>query len=368
MIIFASKNRVRILQNTRRFYYRMQRNCLTFVIQREKNFINRYRLIIFIYTSIIILIGVTINFCGLSGPQDSFYTITNCCQCLLAILFYLLWYFRRIKLSFASSALYIVGQLEISTEMIKCAIEQNTYSISLIIGNTALSAGIIMLTVISSFRLLPYFIASLSMLSFGICILITRDDSLKNFFLIFLFVFFFLSMLGHRQITIFNRLTRDRKRQKKNAKKELNLFAFNKSQLMAYITLAKEKGLSIQQTQTLLDNMGEKAKKNIYDNVSDHIRQSQIDYNLLGRKLPELSPSELQICELILKNMKIKEISKKLNKSESNITCQRTNIRSKLGLQKGDDLPEALHKRMKSRWIENLHKFLFNVFDSNTKP
>lgn len=94
----------------------------------------------------------------------------------------------------------------------------------------------------------------------------------------------------------------------------------------SYMMLAREKKLAPERTAEILTTAGDAAEKRIRENVAHYIRQSSIDFDNLQKRLPELSPSELEICSLILKEKKLKEISELLGKSCSNITCQRTNI------------------------------------------
>jgi DNA-binding NarL/FixJ family response regulator len=67
----------------------------------------------------------------------------------------------------------------------------------------------------------------------------------------------------------------------------------------------------------------------------------------LERVFPELSSSEREICYLILQNKKLSEIGILLNKTESNITTQRGNIRKKLGMNPSDNLQKVLEKRIR---------------------
>jgi DNA-binding NarL/FixJ family response regulator len=98
----------------------------------------------------------------------------------------------------------------------------------------------------------------------------------------------------------------------------------------------------------LLGSFSPQARKNITDNIASFMRQQEIDLERIHDAIPELTPSEMEIALLILKERKLKEICQLLGKSESNVTCQRSNIRTKLGLTRGEDLLTALRERLKS--------------------
>ena len=58
-----------------------------------------------------------------------------------------------------------------------------------------------------------------------------------------------------------------------------------------------------------------------------------------------LTNSERVICQMVLEGKMLKEICIELNKSESNITSQRSHIRKKLNMDRKDDLRRELEKR-----------------------
>ena len=69
----------------------------------------------------------------------------------------------------------------------------------------------------------------------------------------------------------------------------------------------------------------------------------------LSTIFPQLSPTELEVARLILKNMTLKEIAVATEKSLSNVGTVRGNIRKKLGLSPGDDLRDFILARIKDR-------------------
>ncbi|MEG0498758.1 MAG: hypothetical protein RR522_02640, partial [Alistipes sp.] len=144
----------------------------------------------------------------------------------------------------------------------------------------------------------------------------------------------------------------------------LDVFHLSDKQLQSYIALASEARLDTATTANLLNSLGDDAQRRIRDNVAYYLQQSAIEFGRLRERLPELSTSELQICALILKDKKLKEICADLNKSSSNITCQRTNIRAKLGLEKG----ENLHQFLKNRIMNPEPKSLADHGDTSVAP
>lgn len=96
----------------------------------------------------------------------------------------------------------------------------------------------------------------------------------------------------------------------------------------------------------MLDLLGEASQKNVIDNVMQYLQTRELSKQNIERVFPELSASEQEICYLILQNRKLSEICTLLNKSESNITTQRANIRKKFGMGSADNLKKVLEKRI----------------------
>ena len=67
----------------------------------------------------------------------------------------------------------------------------------------------------------------------------------------------------------------------------------------------------------------------------------------MAQTFPMLTPTELDVCRLVLKGMTLKEIAMAMDKKIGNIGTVRGNIRKKLELDTNDDLREALAKRLK---------------------
>lgn len=73
--------------------------------------------------------------------------------------------------------------------------------------------------------------------------------------------------------------------------------------------------------------MDEDVRNNIISNVMEAVAFMEMERNNLASIFPELSPSEIEICRLIIMGKSLNEVCDILHKSESNITCQRSNIR-----------------------------------------
>lgn len=78
-------------------------------------------------------------------------------------------------------------------------------------------------------------------------------------------------------------------------------------------------------------------------NVASQIEQMQTNERKdMRERFPMLTPAELDVCRLVVQGLTLKEISITLDKSVSNVSTVRGNIRKKLGLEHDDDLKKTL--------------------------
>lgn len=330
------------------FWRRYVKPLLTALYLLESGVIGRQRATIFLYSTTLLVGGVILNLCGVAGPIAPFFQIANSAQAILTLLAVYLYYSRRISLTTAMSLFCIVLQVELSAETVYSAIQKSSYDMALIIANMSLSSIVLLLSIIAYLRVVPFVIAILSLITYGVSIHLTGSDVLASFFIVFFIVFIVLSLLGLSMIRNIARLDHENTNLKDEKQEMLNVFQLTEQEMRSYVTLARDKGIEPEKTAEILTTVGAVAEKRILDNVAHYVRQSSIEYDQLRERLPELTPSELEICALILKEKKLKQIIELLGKSRSNITCQRTNIRTKLGLKPEDNLFDALKKRMAS--------------------
>lgn len=93
---------------------------------------------------------------------------------------------------------------------------------------------------------------------------------------------------------------------------------------------------------SLLSRLSSTHQEELLNNIKDYYHQQYIETLNLLSICPSLTPSEIEICKLILMDKSLKEICSTLHKTPSNITSQRTHIRKKLNLTKQDDLRTSL--------------------------
>ena len=95
----------------------------------------------------------------------------------------------------------------------------------------------------------------------------------------------------------------------------------------------------------LLSRLRPEQQKNILERAAEQLKTSELSKKAWDLVCADLTNSERVICQMVLEGKMLKEICNELNKSESNITSQRSHIRKKLNMDRKDDLRRELEKR-----------------------
>jgi hypothetical protein len=311
-----------------------------------KGFVGRSRLTVYLLLVIALLVGIPLTILGFGGPSTQVFNLLNGSRLALTLVLWLFYRFGRLPLFVALTVQLLLSQLDISAEMLYCALYPSEYHLMLIIGNVVLSAVILLVSIIAYMNALPYVLAAMSMLTYAVCIEITGNMPLQNFFPIFLICFLAVSLLGNRLIRNFQRMEKENMLMKGEELELLDMFRMNKEQFRAYVCLAKRKGSEHEKVGEILNFMSGEQRHILMERVSAWMVMQKAGSEKMEQAFPELSASELEICRLILGGKKLREICSLLGKSEGNITSQRTHIRRKLGLKPEENLKKVLQERM----------------------
>ncbi len=109
--------------------------------------------------------------------------------------------------------------------------------------------------------------------------------------------------------------------------------------------LAKLKEKDNDNAGNLMERLDPELRQNIINNASEHLKREELNNLMWDELCADLTNSEIQICKLVLQDKSLKEICILLDKTESNITSQRSHIRKKLNMDRKDDLKRTLELR-----------------------
>lgn len=250
---------------------------------------------------------------------------------LFGILQYNVWK-RKVAFKKGLSLVYLLVFVKLAADCIMCLCYGSMENMLSVLGNifiifilaiTAMSMLLTRASVIITACLVP--IVALTIIHTDMQVLIFSSKALLVGFAMVLYVY------TYNVNSVVEKL-RQPKRLQESEKKALDI-------------LADLKDNDEERVANLLSRLTPKQQQNIIERAAEHLKNRELDYMAWDRVCCELTKSEKEICQLILKGKTLKEICLELGKSESNITSQRSHIRRKLNMERKDDLKRVLQQR-----------------------
>ena len=313
-----------------------------FLRSRAENTIERHRIIVYLLHSVLVVTVISLQFMGLGGSQEALpQTMSgiHLAMCLLSLSLYLT---RRLTLSKAFSLVALVAQCTIAVRFFYFATVRPDYFLQLILINQITSLLAIFFLVMSFVRFTPFVVSIISVTSYGCIASYLHEPALWQLFGFFLFVQFFLCVLGellqHNVMSVSKENTDLHHRETAL----MHAVRLNKREIEAYLRMSSNDHPSPEDTDRLFSMLKPKSQRNLVNAVRLHLKNHLMDDCDLAQLFPCLTKSETDVCRLILAGKKRGEISLLLDKTENNIDVTRNHIRRKLNVPQKEDLRQHL--------------------------
>ena len=244
------------------------------------------------------------------------------------------------------SLLSVTTQLFIAIDAVYCVVNPLVpHTQMVILVNILILTGNTMFSIATYQGLMVLVNVVIAIVAFFSCMMFSANSDYEQYVVMVLLVFTYIGILGLHIARISQRLQDENISIKQEDEELMHLLKLNKEQLKLYIQLAK-KEYSENETRLILSQFNERTQKYIIHNVTKYINAEASTDECIEQAFPDLTPSERNIAQLILRGCKLSSICMILNKTETNVSTQRANIRRKLGLKSTDSLYEALKTRM----------------------
>lgn len=314
---------------------------------RENTMTGRLRLVLLTYCYLpVIALGLVANFLGLTEPSAQFFKYTHTALISVAAMFLVLFYNNQISVAVCLSAMTIIGQSILSVEMLYCANQPSEYYTMLIMANMVLLALNTMVSMAGQLKYTTTVLGVAAIATYIACATITGNAILQSFIVVFTIAFAFVSITGFWVAKGIRSLETENKQIKQEESDLLSILRMDKSEVKAYLELSSQR-TNIDGTRLVLERMTKKSRENLVANVEELILERETEKKNLKNVFPEFTPSEIEICYLVLHGKKLTEICKTLKKTETNVNSQRAKMRKKMGLQPTDNLLDKLQLRIK---------------------
>lgn len=313
-----------------------------FLDRRSHNWQQRMCLITFLMLSLsVVILGVPMHFIGMIGRCDTIlYTISamSWAATLTILIMYLT---QRMRLTVAISSFGILTQLAESARIVYVAMERPDGFEETIVFNQVISLALIIYLVMAAVRHMPTILAIMSIATITSAYLYTDGKINRQIVVIFVIVEIFTCILGEMIRRGIKSMQRENADYHSTLNRVLSTFHMTKTELLAYIQLGRGEQ-SEKDINDFFNRLDERTEANLIRAVEQRVAQRKMQHADISAVLPTLTPTEQEVCRLIIGGKTIIEIASILHKNANNVSSVRIHIRKKLGLATGKDLREAL--------------------------
>ena len=313
-----------------------------FLDRRSHNWQQRMCLITFLMLSLsVVILGVPMHFIGMIGRCDTIlYTISamSWAATLTILIMYLT---QRMRLTVAISSFGILTQLAESARIVYVAMERPDGFEETIVFNQIISLALIIYMVMAAVRHMPTILALMSIATITSAYLYTDGEINRQIVVIFVIVEIFTCILGEMIRRGIRSMQRENADYHSTLNRVLSTFHMTKTELLAYIQLGRGEQ-SDKDITDFFNRLDERTEANLIRAVEQRVAQRKMQHADISAVLPTLTPTEQEVCRLIIGGKTIIEIASILHKNANNVSSVRIHIRKKLGLAAGKDLREAL--------------------------
>ncbi len=297
-----------------------------------------------IFYDSILVIGLVFNITGLTGLSSPMFLLTNALFLAFVVVLFILYACRVIPLKACLYATTLTSHLFLSAETVVFISDGSDFTDHIALANIVLLA---LNSLYSTMSYLKWNSCLLGGITSAVCVYsmcqMGSGEPLRDFFLLILASFIMMSFCGERLVANSALLNSENVKFRRDEQELLFLFRMKRPQMRAYIHLGR-KTYSPAIVERLFSELSPETTRNIMANVLSYANESKSILKKLKKSLPGLTPSEREICMLIIQGKKQGEICRLLNKSKTNINTQRVHIRKKLALLPQDNLYEALKR------------------------
>lgn len=210
-----------------------------------------------------------------------------------------------------------------------------------IVFNQVISLALIIYMVMAAVRHMPTILALMSIATITSAYLYTDGEINRQIVVIFVIVEIFTCILGEMIRRGIRSMQRENADYHSTLNRVLSTFHMTKTELLAYIQLGRGEQ-SEKDINDFFNHLDERTEANLIRAVEQRVAQRKMQHADISAVLPTLTPTEQEVCRLIIGGKTIIEIASILHKNANNVSSVRIHIRKKLGLATGKDLREAL--------------------------
>lgn len=328
-------------------HFRSNHSVKEFINSRATGAMRQMRLIVYLVVSIMAIVGMPFHFVfNWIGYNDvvlhafSFFTWA-------AVIIALGLYLKR-KLTLETAFLIAVTSFQLITSIRIVYIsatttpELITVNRDLILVNVVVSFVDFINTCLGMLRNGPTIVLGIFWTAMAMAFIICPEVVASQFVIMFGLATFFLWIYSvAMRIFIYN-MSHEADDYKKVEDSILDLLKMSKVEITSLVQLCRQAKSTHDLDEKLAGHLSAQTRHNIIE-LSEYLSNEKREKHInLSELLPQLTPTETEVCRMVLRGLSLKEIAIALGKSTNNIGTVRGNIRKKLQLRAGEELRTSL--------------------------
>ena len=324
---------------------------LSFISRRTHNRVEMTRLAVYMVFTLLAIVGMPFHFLfNWVGGGHVVLHLISVAVWLTSIVILGLYIYNKVSLGKAFFWLVIATQLLESLGLVYMAVIASPVPGSEmyqnIILNEMLCFIIFALSCLGLLKWAPTSTLCIFLVALGLCHAIRPGALSVQFTRLFVFIMLCVWIYMIVERILLENTARELNEYRQFQDSVLGMFGMKRTEMVALVQLSRQMGEHKRLTQKMVGELSEQTRNNLIEFGNALWNQRLVNNADLKSAFPNLSPSELEVCRLVLEGLSQKEIAVKMDKSQSNIGTVRGNIRRKLGLNADDDLRKALTKRL----------------------
>ena len=320
----------------------LRQRFVTFVNNRSTNLEERTRLFMFLASMTLLLLGMPMHLLGLIGTDEQFLLNVTVVFWLSLVAILLLYIYRKLTLIQAISVYAIVAQLSESVRIIYLAVVTPDNFERTIVVNLVISFAIVIYLVLGFVKTVPVIVTAINLATLLFASNYNPHAVSPHFTLLFSFIQIGSCVLGYVTWKGVHTLQNEATDYLKTQDGILEAFHMSKQELVAYLQMCRRNNQEEKSIHNFFRNLDEQSEKNLINAVEQRLAEKRLEQENFALCFPQLTPTELEVCRLVMNGKTVNDIARILDKNANNIGTVRIHIRKKLGLKTGEDLRQFL--------------------------
>ena len=311
-----------------------RQNFKKFVNRRSSNLEERTRLIMFLASMTFLLVGMPMHLLGLIGTKEPFLLNITIGFWLSLVAILLLYIYKKFTLLQAINVYAIVAQVTESMRILYLAVMTPDNFERMIVVNLVISFAIVIYLVLGFVKTVPVIVTAINLVTLLFASYYNPHAVSPHFTLLFSFIQIGSCILGYVTWKGMHTL-----------QNEATDYMKTQDGILEAFHMSKQEQKSIH---NFFRNLDEQSEKNLINAVEQRLAEKRPEQENFALRFPQLTPTELEVCRLVMNGKTVNDIARIMDKNANNIGTVRIHIRKKLGLKTGDDLRQFLVNAVKN--------------------